>query len=59
MVDTTGTPGSPDPVPSMNPEQPIPDDPAELEEPGALPPPPIETTPDDPGGDPGEEPART
>lgn len=54
MADTTG---SPDPVPSMDPQQPIPDDPAELEQPGALPPPPIESTPEDPGGDPGEEPA--
>jgi hypothetical protein len=48
-----------DPVPGMDPDEPIPDSPAELEEPGALPSPPIESTPDDPGGDPGEEPALT
>ncbi len=46
-----------DSVPGLDPEQPIPDDPAELDDPGLLPAPPIESTPDDPGGDPGEEPA--
>ena len=56
MADATGTPGS---IPGMDPDEPIPDTPAELEEPEALPAPPIEATPDDPGGDPGEEPART
>jgi hypothetical protein len=56
MADATGTP---DPMPGMDPTEPVPDDPAELEEPDALPPPPIEATPEDPGGDPGEEPALT
>ena len=56
MSDVTG---EPDPRPGMDPDEPIPNDPAELEEPGALPPPPIESTPDDPGGDPGDEPALT
>jgi hypothetical protein len=56
MSETTG---APEPVPGMDPEEPVPDDPGELVEPEALPPPPIETTPDDPGGDPGGEPART
>jgi hypothetical protein len=42
----------------MDPDAPIPDTPAELDEPETLPAPPIESTPDDPGGDPGEEPAR-
>src|SRR4051812_2184499 len=37
-------------------DEPIPDTPAELDEP-ELPAPPIESTPEDPGGDPGEEPA--
>ncbi len=54
MVDSTG---STDPVPGMDPGEPIPDDPAELTEPDSLPPAPIEATPEDPGGDPGEEPA--
>ena len=56
MTDVTG---DPEPRPGMDPDEPIPNDPAELEEPGALPPPPIESTPDDPGGDPGDEPALT
>ena len=56
MVDPTGNPR---PLPGMDPDEPIPDDPAELDEPESLPPPPIESTPEDPGGDPGEEPART
>ena len=46
------------PEPELDPNQPIPDDPGELlpdaDEP--LPPPPIEATPDDPGGDPGNVP---
>jgi hypothetical protein len=49
-------PGDLDPPPGLDPTEPIPDDPAELEEP-SLPPPPIEATPEDPGGDPGGEPA--
>ena len=48
-----------EPLPGMDPTEPVPDDPGELEEPGLLPPPPVEATPDDPGGDPGEEPALT
>jgi hypothetical protein len=52
-------PGDLDPLPGMDPDEPVPDDPAELEEPATLPPPPIEATPDDPGGDPGTEPALT
>ena len=43
-------------TPGMDPDEPIPDTPAELDEP-ELPAPPIEATPEDPGGDPGEEPA--
>jgi hypothetical protein len=43
-------------TPGMDPDEPIPDTPAELDEP-ELPAPPIESTPDDPGGDPGAEPA--
>lgn len=56
MVDSTG---STDPMPGMDPDEPIPDNPAELTDPDpdTLPPPPIEATPDDPGGDPGEQPA--
>lgn len=54
MDDATGNPGS---LPGMDPDEPIPDTPAELEEPESLPAPPIESTPDDPGGDPGGEPA--
>ena len=45
----------PEPDPSIDPTEPVPDDPGELL-PDALeplPPPPIEPTPDDPGGDPG------
>ena len=51
--------GSTDPMPGMDPDEPIPDNPAELTDPDpdTLPPPPIEATPDDPGGDPGEQPA--
>ena len=49
MSDSASTPG-------MDPDEPIPDTPAELDEP-ELPAPPIESTPEDPGGDPGEEPA--
>jgi hypothetical protein len=55
MADVMSTPGS---TPGMDPSEPIPDTPAELDEPETLPAPPIEATPDDPGGDPGEEPAR-
>lgn len=55
MVDSTD---SPDPMPGMDPDEPIPDDPAELTDPDEpLPPAPVESTPDDPGGDPGEQPA--
>lgn len=54
MDDATG---GTDPVPGMDPEEPIPDDLSELDDPEALPPPPIESTPDDPGGDLGGEPA--
>ena len=45
----------PEPDPLLDPDQPVPDDPAELLPDAAepLPPPPIEATPDDPGGDPG------
>jgi hypothetical protein len=49
--------GNPDPVPGLDPNEPIPDTPAELDEPEALPDPPIESTPEDPGGDPSGEPA--
>ena len=44
----------PEPDPQIDPDMPIPDDPAELlpDAPEELPPPPIEATPDDPGGDP-------
>jgi hypothetical protein len=45
----------PEPDPEIDPNVPVPDDAAELL-PGApepLPPAPIESTPDDPGGDPG------
>lgn len=40
--------------PALDPDQRIPDDPAELlpDAPHALPPPPVESSPDDPGGDP-------
>ena len=55
MVESTG---SPEPMPGMDPDEPVPDSPAELTDPEeTLPPPPIEATPDDPGGDPGEQPA--
>ena len=53
MVDSTG---SPEPMPGMDPDEPVPDDPGELSDPD-LPPAPVEATPDDPGGDPGEQPA--
>jgi hypothetical protein len=45
----------PEPDPLIDPDQPVPDDPAELlpDAPEPLPPPPIEPTVDDPGGDPG------
>ena len=45
----------PEPNPIIDPNEPVPDDPAELlpDAPEPLPPPPIEATPDDPGGDPG------
>ena len=45
----------PEPGREIDPDQPVPDDPAELlpDAPEPLPPPPIEATPDDPGGDPG------
>jgi hypothetical protein len=44
----------PEPNP-IDPNEPVPNDPAELlpDAPEPLPPPPIEATPDDPGGDPG------
>ena len=43
----------PEPDPQIDPDQPVPDDAAELlpEAPEPLPPPPIEATPADPGGD--------
>ena len=44
-------------IPGMDPTEPIPDTPAELDEPEALPDPPIESTPEEPGGDPGGQPA--
>ena len=46
----------PEPDPSIDPTEPVPDDPGELlpDAPEPLPPPPIESTPDDPGGDPAE-----
>jgi hypothetical protein len=45
----------PEPEPGIDPNEQVPDDPAELlpDAPEPLPPPPIEATPDDPGGDPG------
>ena len=45
----------PEPEPIIDPNEPVPDDPAELlpDAPEPLPPPPIEATPEDPGGDPG------
>ncbi len=45
----------PEPDPIIDPDEPVPDDPAELlpDAPEPLPPPPIEATPEDPGGDPG------
>ena len=45
----------PEPDPLLDPDQPMPDDPGELLPDAAepLPPPPIEATPEDPGGDPG------
>jgi hypothetical protein len=44
----------PGPDPMLDPDQPVPDDAAELlpDATQALPPPPIEATPEDPGGDP-------
>ena len=44
----------PEPDRELDPDQPVPDDPAELlpDAPEPLPPAPIEATPDDPGGDP-------
>lgn len=44
----------PEPDPLIDPNEPVPDDPAELlpDAPEPLPPAPIESTPDDPGGDP-------
>ena len=56
MPETTG-PSDPDRLPGLDPDEPLPDDPSELTDPGALPPPPIEATPEDPGGDPGDDPA--
>ncbi len=43
----------PEPDPIIDPNEPVPDDPAELlpDAPHPLPPAPIESTPDDPGGD--------
>lgn len=46
-----------EPTPGLDPNEPIPDDITELDEPELLPPPPVEATPDDPGGDPSGEPA--
>jgi hypothetical protein len=45
----------PGPGPEIDPDEPVPDDPSELlpDAPEPLPPAPIESTPDDPGGDPG------
>jgi hypothetical protein len=45
----------PEPDGEIDPSEPVPDDPAELlpDAPQPLPPAPIESTPDDPGGDPG------
>lgn len=45
----------PEPDPMIDPNEPVPDDPAELlpDAPEPLPPAPIESTPDDPGGDAG------
>ncbi|MGY1803594.1 hypothetical protein ACI78T_09955 [Blastococcus sp. SYSU D00922] len=45
----------PEPDPLIDPNEPVPDDPGELlpDTPDTLPPPPIEPTPEDPGGDPG------
>ncbi len=45
----------PEPDPIINPDEPVPDDPAELlpDAPEPLPPAPIESTPNDPGGDTG------
>ncbi|MGY1600883.1 hypothetical protein [Geodermatophilus sp. SYSU D00815] len=45
----------PEPEPTIDPDEPVPDDPGDLLPDAAepLPPPPIEATPDDPGGDPG------
>ena len=45
----------PEPFPMIDPNEPVPDDAGELlpDTPDTLPPPPIEATPDDPGGDPG------
>ncbi len=45
----------PEPEPVLDPTEPVPDDPGELlpDAPEPLPPPPIEATPEDPGGDPG------
>ena len=44
----------PEPDREIDPNEPVPDDPAELlpDAPEPLPPAPIESTPDDPGGDP-------
>jgi hypothetical protein len=48
----------PEPEPIIDPNEPVPDDPAELLPDAAepLPPAPIESTPEDPGGDPGAVP---
>jgi hypothetical protein len=45
----------PEPDREIDPNEPVPDDAAALlpDAPEPLPPPPIEATPDDPGGDPG------
>ncbi len=51
--------GNTDPVPGLDPTEPVPDDLEELDHPEELPPAPIEATPDDPGGDLGGEPAVT
>ena len=48
----------PEPDPIIDPDEPVPDDPAELlpDAPEPLPPAPVESTPDAPGGDTGRVP---
>ncbi|GAA4727853.1 hypothetical protein GCM10023328_02720 [Modestobacter marinus] len=52
---TRGMTSIPEPDSPLDPDQPVPDDAGELlpDTPETLPPPPIEATPDDPGGDTG------